>query len=254
MSVANALELFPHRIDALLAARWQSWQSSQPSLPPIADRVALREWMHTSDSVETDGVLRFLVTQADPAGADDRDAATVVAWLMLPAASLLAHQFRFVDREIDLHVAALLWIEIRTYPWRNAGRIAPNLRWRLHRAIVSEWHRPDLPLTDASLTDDPQVQVPLWADLFSEEPASDEEAAELIDDAWQTGVIDDYQRDLLGSVLAVSGALTSETGRSAALIGVKVSDIVGPQLSVSPRTVRRHLTRCIQTLSLKASA
>ena len=46
---------------------------------------------------------------------DDVPAAAVLAWLLVPGASLLANRLTTLSPAIDQLVAAQLWIEVRTF-------------------------------------------------------------------------------------------------------------------------------------------
>lgn len=179
---------------------------------------------------------------------DDRDAAAVLAFVMLPAAALIAHKLRSMDREIDAHVAAHLWIQARTTPWRSRGRIAIGLRWRVWRYVVQELSPPEG--IDGAVPDIGSLVRPQ-----SDDPrCADDEISDLVAVARRSG---DLTRDdvlLLMAVLDASSAAVPDKARGAALLGDRVSDAVAPLRGTSPRSVRRRTRSCIETLRRLASA
>lgn len=57
---------------------------------------------------------------------------------MMPSATVLAHQLRTLSEDIDCHVAAQLWIAVRTFPWRTTGPVAANLNRNLRKKVLQD--------------------------------------------------------------------------------------------------------------------
>lgn len=90
------------------------------------DPQGFEEWLKHQPRPAADCVLRGLVELAAKDGRDDRDAALVLAWMLHAGADALAVRLFDMGTNIHQHVAAHLWIEIRTFPWRTQGRVAAN--------------------------------------------------------------------------------------------------------------------------------
>lgn len=249
MSVQDALGISPDAVDRIIRDRWPAWAAAHPKLPSQVDSCArLHRWIRSSASCDTDDVLRIMAMRAHIDDYDDRDAAAVLAFVMLPAAALIAHKLRSMDREIDAHVAAHLWIQARTTPWRSRGRIAIGLRWRVWRYVVQELSPPEG--IDGAVPDIGSLVRPQ-----SDDPrCADDEISDLVAVARRSG---DLTRDdvlLLMAVLDASSAAVPDKARGAALLGDRVSDAVAPLHGTSPRSVRRRTRSCIETLRRLASA
>jgi hypothetical protein len=106
---------------------WASWKDRFPCLSGIGGAGSLRGWLRAAVPAEADEVLHALVTLASPSGGDEASAASMVAWALLPRASVLAHRLRTLSPRIDQIVAAQLWIEIRTFPWQRLRKVAANV-------------------------------------------------------------------------------------------------------------------------------
>jgi hypothetical protein len=104
---------------------WASWTDRFPCLSGIGGVGSLRAWLRAPEPAAADEVLHALVTLASPSAGDDASAAAMVAWALLPGASVLAQRLQTLSPRIDQIVAAQLWIEIRTFPWRR-GAVRPS--------------------------------------------------------------------------------------------------------------------------------
>lgn len=247
MTVMTALGCYPDHIDRILADSWPGWQADNPHLPRIVGSVDLRRWMRTAQPGEADLVLRTLGRLAAEDDGDDTLAAAVLAWLMLPAASLVAYQLRRLDPDIDFHVAAQLWIEVRSVPWRGHARIAPGLRWRLLRRVADDVRQPATPCgldpTEGEEAEPESGGLPV-----------EDELDELLVAAWRAGVLSEDDCDLLVAVLSAAAEVATPGRASAALLGEKVSGAVAPRWGVTARQIRRRTARCIRALTDLATA
>lgn len=96
-----------------------------PSRPGATARQRLEElldlpaWLRSVDPESADAVLHRLAEPDSPTGGDDVTATGALAWLLLPAACLVAHRLRSLTTRIDEVVAAQLWLEVRTFPWQR---------------------------------------------------------------------------------------------------------------------------------------
>ena len=140
MSVQTQLGLHDEGNGLLAHAgqNWASWADRFPCLWGIGGVASLRAWLRAAVPAEADEVLHVLVSLASPSGGDDASAAAMVAWALLPGASVLAQRLRTLSPRIDEVVAAQLWIEIRTFPWRRLHKVAANILANTRTGVLRE--------------------------------------------------------------------------------------------------------------------
>lgn len=103
MSVAEHLGLDDPSSELIDRAgrRWPGWCTSDPRLAVMTDAPGVKRWTLTADRDHADDVLRALTTLAASESGNDRAAAMVLCWTVLPAAAMPAHQLRGLTRHID---------------------------------------------------------------------------------------------------------------------------------------------------------
>ena len=138
MSVMQAMGLDNEQVLDLLVERWPQWCLEVPNLELLAEPAMIDAWRRAAPAAQVDRVLRGLAQLAATDGGDDVDAARVLAWLLMPVAVRLSAELVEFDPDIDEHIAACLWIEVRTARWQTAARLVPNLAWRLRRQVCIE--------------------------------------------------------------------------------------------------------------------
>ena len=114
MSVTQAIGYTTDQIDQLIREHWQGWAEVAPDLCLVPDPLQLKRWLTDSDRRDADRILRGLAQLASVDGADSIEAAAVLAWLLVPAATLVAHHLGALHQDMDQLVAGQLWIEVRT--------------------------------------------------------------------------------------------------------------------------------------------
>lgn len=156
MSVGDQLELDEHSPLLDQARRqWPGWIQANPQLRVVAEFDDLRAWLEAAPPQKSDPVLLTLAMLAAPDGGDDVAAAGVLAKCLLPGACRLArwlstlapseaglqpvHPGRGHDRHrIDELVAAELWIQVRSFPWRRLHRVAANIIRRTRSGVQAQ--------------------------------------------------------------------------------------------------------------------
>jgi hypothetical protein len=251
MSVVKALGLVDDQVIALMVRRWPSWCERVPDLGSLANPAGVDEWRRAAGPVEVDAVMRGLAQLAARDGGDDTDAATVLAWLLLPTAIRLSTEFVNADPDIDEHIAACLWIEVRTFRWRTSSRVAANIAWRVRNQVLVELgDRGRLAdrgrrtqahtLVDEALVRQSAEQVATSAR---------EEVLQVLDWAVEQALISDADTRLLVDVVAAAAQSTSGPSAGGWLLGNQASELVAADLGVSGRTVRRRAKRSIEALA-----
>jgi hypothetical protein len=255
MSVMQAMGLENEQVLNLLVERWPQWCSQVPDLQLLAEPANIDAWRRAAPAGQVDLVLRGLAQLASKDGGDDLDAARVLAWLLMPVAVRLSAELVEFDPDIDEHIAACLWIEVRTARWRSRARLTSNLAWRLRRQVCIELgdraridtHR-DRTLARTLIDDEIARTEQAGVDLY-ELDVRDELLAVL---EWgrDLELITEADCQLLVDVVAAADTPSRPGCRhSAALLGDDVSDRVAARWGVSGRTVRRHARRSITALA-----
>ena len=246
--VAQALSLTRADVDATLLRRWRDWTVCASIVGSVSHAQALRSWIQRAQHQEREIVLRNLINMASARGDNDDDAAQIVAWLMLGPACVLARKYRFVA-DIDHHVAANLWLEIKQYDGRLAREVWSNLASRVRNRLFTEL---------ATRSNEVLVPAGTWHERFETPPVAgcesftspDEEVMAVLESGVARGVITFDDQLLLLDVVAASASV-SGTDRGGSLMGDRVSDVVGLSRGVSGRTIRRRVRSSITRLSVR---
>lgn len=151
MSVAGQLELDSIEASSFVQARrwWTTTIVEEPDLGVVADLADLSQWTRRASRAECDVVLAWLAERA----LDDREAALVLAWLLVPGATRIAERHSDLSVDIDQLVAGQLWLEIRTHGGNPGKAVAFTILQRTKRAV----------LADLGVGDGAQRQDPAWA-------------------------------------------------------------------------------------------
>lgn len=246
MSVKTALGLSNEIAQSIITTRWEGWSRDLPDLALVPDPAELAAWLRGTDPASADRVLTVLAELGAADGADDSEAALLLAWLMMPAACRVA---RCIDHaDIDEHVAAQLWIEVRTFSWRTTRKVAANIAGRLRKHLLAELADPTDPHGEriARLSVVPAGMEPSAPQVAV---SSIEELVDLLDDGCASGVISVQDRRLLLDLITTAAA--APHGRTA-FLGDRTSDLVAARWGVSGRTVRRWAARSIHALAESA--
>jgi len=123
----------PLVLDAARLA-WPRWCAADPELAVVGDPAALPAWTRSASGTQKGVVIRALATLT----ATEEPAATVLAWMLLPGATLLAHRLRDLDANIDELVAGQLWIEVARAHQVRGGRIAAAILRRTRHEVCAE--------------------------------------------------------------------------------------------------------------------
>lgn len=242
---------------ARAAQSWASWVDRFPCLLGIGGVGSLRAWLRAAEPAAADEVLHTLVTLASPSGGDEASAAAMVAWALVPGASVLAQRLQTLSPRIDQIVAAQLWIEIRTFPWRRLRKVAANILANTRTGVLrecgahSQLERVDRTWSSVRLVDPTAV---FWARVCPQDAASQSAAHELVEVlewARAAKVISDSDRSLLLELAGTADSFSpARTGRGwCGLMANELSADVADRLGMSPITVRRRARKAITALA-----
>lgn len=239
MSVAESFGLTAGKINDLIDMHWPEWVAEAPDLELVPATERLCDWLRKAPPEEADLVLRGLARLAHEGAGTSPDAAFVLAWVMMPSATVLAHQLRTLSEDIDCHVAAQLWISVRTFPWRTTGRVAANLNRNLRKKVLQ-----DLVPTSSPFPPDGDDVV-----QNEQQPDALEELIEILGDGLKAEVIGQDDVDLLLAVMDAAAQLVPPSGPGIGITGDRVSTHIGKLHGCSPRTIRRRIKRSTGALS-----
>ena len=259
MGVADQLGLGSTSDEVLgtAAARWPQWATGRDVLAGVDGVGGLRQWSRTAPPADVDDVLVALTEIAAVDGDDDVAAATVLAWVLLPGACTVAARLRSLSPRIDELVAAQLWIQVRTFPWRRLRKVAANILWNTRVGV----------LRDCGVASQTGRVDPTWARTWPVDPvelgavpaappaqSEQDPAGELgavLEWACTRDVITVEDRALLLSLVAAAeGAGTRRLGRGhGGFMANDVSARVARQWGIAPVTVRRRARRCLAALA-----
>lgn len=249
MSVEQALGISTETAMEIVERRWPDWVRVRRVLRAV-DPADVRGWLRTGDAKTVGDVMHALAWLAAKDGGDDVEAAMVVAWLMVPVAGKVARDLHTMSPDIDALVASQLWIEVRTVNWSASSRVAANIGKSLRRSL----------LRDAGLDPSrPAVVEPiLWPDLTecmlsdcqsgSDDP--EQTLLSVLDWGVENHTIQASDRDLLLAMVAVSANDPRHRSPKRSLLAAAC--LIGPQLGITPRSVRRRSRRALDALAARA--
>lgn len=242
----------------LAGQRWTQWTSQDPRLAIVDTLPQLRDWLRGADPSEADQALHVLATLAAVDGGNDHAAAAALCWALLPGACALAHRLRTLSPRIDEVVAAQLWVEVRTFPWKRVTKVASYILVNARVEVLRECgartqtERVDRTWSNTSPVD---PDGPFWAGYVAAwnepEPTAADELLDVLEWACQSHVITAADRLLLLCLVeAADRATTTRLGRGAGgLLANDVSGAVAGQWGISPVTVRRRARRSMRALT-----
>lgn len=277
--VAPPLGIDEEAMPGWVAERWAGWVAVEPGLAACPDPATLAEWRRVADPALVNQVLLGLGRLAAVDGADDLDAARVLAWLLLPAAEKVRSGLRQLGARVGHLVAAQLWIEVRHVPWQRCHKVAARIRFRLREGVLRDYGLPTLRCRGAA----PEIPSPV-ATVEPEEavgwhrgddgepdrpqvrrpPVAGEPswgAAELLVDlvGWARAeqVLTAEDVELLVCLVAALRAVEDVGGRvrdsgADGLNNAAAVAVVAARLGVCERTVRRRTARCVRVLAAVA--
>jgi len=255
MSVQSELGLGVN-LDAHIVEAWPCWAARQPALARVEDPRRLREWLRDADPAAADDVVYGIAWWASTEGGHDRNAALVLAWLLVPGAAFLARKLWTLTDEIDHMVAAELWLLVCTFPLQRR-KVIKNVMWDLRVNVLAACEAPATvarrdPLwrsVVASLDSDLAAALPDVRD-----PSAWEELAGVLEWACDHHVIADADRQLVLLVVKACQDLRWRQSPHHGLLGNDATAEVASLLGVCDRTVRRRFQRTLRALRAAAPA
>jgi hypothetical protein len=260
MSVAEQLGLLDESCELLVLAdrRWGLWSSAYPALTHCCGTGEMRSWLRGADPADADQALHALATLAATDGGDDIAASAALAWALMPGACTLANELRTLHWHIDEIVAAQLWLEVRTFPWRRLAKVAANVLLNTRVGVLqdcnvkSQLERTDPTWSRTSLMD---PYGTFWGGYVStrrERPTHPvHELSKLLEWGCRNQVITGEDRALLLCLVeAAARPATRRLGRgTGGLMANDVSEVVALRWGIAATTVRRRAHASVQALA-----
>lgn len=281
MSVQQQLGLEDHGLVVQqIRERWSTWSAHDERLAAVAEFDELRDWLRTADVEERDDALYALANMAAKDAGDDHFAGAALAWALLPGAATLAARLAGFSARIDDLVAAQLWLEVRSFPWKRRRKVAANILAATRAGVLldlgelgqvrrsdrawantgllfgdfleGEWNRGEDSVGDPGsyLRVGVRTREKLTVEFFADRTPTQEVEALL---AWgvREGLISEGDRRVLTELIDEAETTVPARGRSAngGLGGREITRKVGDRLGVSSATVRRHLNSSVAALA-----
>ncbi|CAN5317869.1 MAG: hypothetical protein ACSLEW_04805 [Nocardioides sp.] len=157
MSIAGQLGLGSTDTPSYVRALewWQHELGDDPALDIVGDLVDLELWTRCATRPGCDALEGWLAGRA----VTEVDAATVLAWLLIPGAARMADRLRDLSPEIDQFVAGQLWLEVRTHGGQPTKAVGFTILQRTRRAVLADFglgdggERQDTAWANAIVTD-----------------------------------------------------------------------------------------------------
>jgi len=245
-------------------ASWPFWLELEPDLRVVEDLAELPAWTNRHDA-RTNDVLRALACLGSPSGHDIKLATSVLCWLLLPGAITLAKQYANVGRsQIDLLVATELWSAARSVDWQGSAAIASSVLRRTRRGVQAELgiseggRRARGRLELISRPPDAREIANFVPDPSSPDPA--DELRSFLTAAAFDGAIDEEELRLLLTLAVITSRIEDDRGTGirrcgrGGLMCREAKEKTAAVLGMSPRTVGRRASLCIERLSRYAAS
>jgi hypothetical protein len=231
--------------------RLEAWCRNDRALEPV-HHPHLRQWVQGAGYEQKGCFFDALAALADIDRGNDRLAANLLVWLLLPGATMIGARLGDLGiADLDHVIAVQLWTFARTSGRRHAW--ASILR-NTESAILEEAgkRRPNSQRPEVAIYQD------RWGNLSYETPnpvPPTQALSEVLDSALEEGIITPADRALLLVILDVADCCAASRVHGTAAQGLlshQVTIRVGARVGLSPRTVRRHASRCIEALHAQA--
>lgn len=250
--IGRALGVSEESIGELIAAHWDRWKVGVPVLASVPQVGSLETWLREVPRPVADGVLCALAELAAESGHDDRDAALVLAWMLHPGADALSIRLCDLGHDVVQHVAAFLWIEIRTFPWQTKSHVAANILLRVRQRVLLEYGATSqLENHDRALARTASIPPHLLQDLGPGVlvDAPREQLEDVLAWACEHWVISNRERQLLLALVDAASAHPVRERASTALLSRLGTEMVGQSWGISAREVRRSAKASIEALA-----
>ncbi len=252
--VGRALGISEESCADLIEAHWEQWKALVPALGRVPEPQSIEAWLKDVPRPVADGVLCGLVELAAETGHDDRDAALVLAWMLHPGADALGIRLSDLGSDVFQHIAAFLWIEIRTFSWQTKAHVAANILLRVRQRVLLEYGATSqVENHDRALALTAPMSPDLLGGLKPRADGLDHSSRDQVEEvlAWgcEHWVISNRDRRLLLALVEAASAHPVRQRASTALLSRSGTEMVGQSWGISAREVRRSAKASIDALA-----
>lgn len=264
ISIAQTLDLVPgdcgwQTLLEQVAERWPLWAEGQAGLRHITSPADLPAELPLLPRDQQDEVLLALTTLGAHDGGDDMVAATAVVACLLPGADALARRlsrsFSTVPaRDVVQMTAGHLWIAVREFHWRTAGKVCGSVLWATRNGVMREmgvgvgFEKSDKTWANTLTGPHPDgFGASGSASLYTPPVDSAADLEELLDEACDRQIISLEDRRLLVEIVAAAEVCPPTRG-SDWLLTNAISELVAAQHGVCAKTIRRRARRSLDAL------
>lgn len=267
MTIEQALGLEPdsptiHRLETL----WTDWAQADPRIA-VSTFEDLREFQRVGDRDQLRALIGALAGMATIDGDDDPDAATALAFLLIPGAVMVAcglrdwakHARTAWGREserLDALVAGELWRIIREFPAPRLENVVGNVlartkyACRLQLGDHEQLRRAHSTWSETILIEDAHtMEHLLYLDLEDDASPTTRRVREVVEDAIEAGLIEVREADLLMEVSERVGDYGYNLVRNAGgLTSHQVAAEFAAEQGISTSTMRRRIQRTLTAI------
>ncbi len=237
---------------------WRRWAQAQPALAEVVSASALGEVVRDrAQQGRANELLLALVRVGSVDGGVDEGAATFVSSLLAPGGDRIIRSLSSLGPDVDGIVAGQLWLQVRSYPWRDRPRaVAKNTLMETRRAVLADFGATTarraalVPVAPPELT---QALDRRCAGGVVEPVVADLALLQLLGWARARGVLAEADAALLWELMladcdAETGVVPA--GQARGVGSKRAGAVVADARGVSARTVRRHRDRAVGRLRL----
>lgn len=249
MDIAKQLGVDDLELPRMQAARhsWSRWCTADPEFAVVDTLAELPQWTRDAGRPETDRVLATLAGLT----AYDGDAATVLAWLLVPGVNRIVVELSDLHPDIAGLAAGQLWIEVSQAHRLKPRRVAATILARARREVAAELGVGDLATRrdrvwaeTVRVENDDDLAVHVDAhesldDLF-------DQITDLMIEAMAANAIHVFDAWLLGTLANLAAQMDAPGHRGR--MGLTAPAVVGRLADVvhlSPRAIRRRASAAL---------
>lgn len=231
---------------------WPVWVARHSVLARVDGPEQLAQWLRGAAPVEANEVLLALGELGAVDGADDTAAASVLAELLVPGATVIARDLYTMCPRMDELVAGQLWISVRTLSWANRIQVASTVLMNVRRDVLRHlgWATPWA--DRVSLLDPTQDQDASWLAIEChrsevEQRGAQEALYDLLEEAVEDQVLPSREVRLLLGLAEASDAVVTRRA-NAGLTSKPAVRAVAADQHTSSASVERRARRALAQL------
>lgn len=231
---------------------WPAWASQHPVLARVEDPEQLDTWLQEVAPREANEVLLALGEIGAVDGADDTAAASVLAELLVPGATVIAQDLHRMSPRMDELVAAQLWISVRTLSWGDRIQVASTVLMNVRRDVLRHLGWASAWSQRVSLLDPTQDEGASWLSIESRRQPFEHQGAQdalydLLEDAVAAQIVPLREVRLLLRLAEASDGSATRRANAGLTSKPAVREVAAEQCT-STASVERRARRALGQL------